>query len=452
MMAVIFVSSLRRSSFGWLIISVEYFNVLGLGVFPLLLSVNAIDMPQSAIDYESRNGELTVATFVHIFLFGLGALFGYFGARPFARKASLRIMSFAANNKLDNYSWFYIVSGLSILFSGLYFGAVGFEIAIVTASSARGNDFSGLVGFEQYQFLKTLAMIGLFSMVFVPYIILDRRRIKSTFLIVALFTFPIYILTVARGVFVDTFVLFAVFYICFGRSRCGSIILLVVISSLMIFVFLFGKIFVGVLSVYLFGGGGFELAAKDESASAMFFGHFGHLIYSIDAGIRNFFAHGPVLSPDILLSPLGFLPSFVFSAFGMDALSYQIVSDNVRLSCINADYFSAESPCSFPPYYTGTSAYLFPVVGGLLFGVVKFWIYSVIEISWMRLMNRPQLLWFPVFLFFIATRLMLFIPNTISFAFFMMISLLLTLNVKKIFVSRKQSACRQDEAVEKSAS
>lgn len=431
MMALIFVSSVRRSSFGWLILFIEYFYVLGLGVFPLLLSVGVIDAPQLAVDYESQNGELAVATFVHIFLYGLGALFGYFGARPLARKVSLRVASFAADSKINNYAWFYIVSGLSILFSGLYFNIMGLENAVVNASFARGGDFSRIGGFEQYQFLKTLAMIGVFSMVFVPYIIIDGKHIKSTFLIIALVAFLFYLLNVSRTVFFDTLVLFTILYLIFGRFNFGSIIYSIVIFLFIIFVFWFGKGFVYALSVYLFGGGDLDLIVQNESASAIFFGQFGFLVYSIDAGIRNFFSHGPLLSQDVLLSPLGFLPSFAYSAVGLDFLSYQLVDQSECLSCINTQYFSYDD-CTIPPHFMGVSAYLLPVVGGFFFGFVRFFIYSVIEISWMRLRDYPKLLWVPLFLLFIAHRLMLFIPGTISFAFFVLVALLFILKLRKV--------------------
>src|SRR5262249_35012806 len=155
--------SIKRSTFGWLIIFIEYFYILGLGVFPLLLSLGVMDAPEYSRNYEWRHGEVTAIAFFHVALYALGALFGYFGAGPVARSASQRVVSFAGNNNIDNYVWFYCISGLSLLFSGIYFYLVGADIAIANATLARGGDFSGLVGFEQYQFIKTLAMIGLFS-------------------------------------------------------------------------------------------------------------------------------------------------------------------------------------------------------------------------------------------------------------------------------------------------
>jgi ABC-type polysaccharide transport system permease subunit len=54
--------------------------------------------------------------------------------------------------------------------------------------------------------------------------------------------------------------------------------------------------------------------------------------------------------------------------------------------------------------------------------------------SWIRLKEFPQLLWYPLFLLLIANRLMLFIPNTISFAVFVSVILFVSIGVKKILV------------------
>src|SRR6266852_4200867 len=198
MMGLIFVSSVRRSSFGWLIISVEYFYVLGLGLFPLLLSLGIIENPELLADYELKNGELRIATFVHIFLYGLGALHGYFFARQVAKKVSQRVVRIALANNINNYGWFYFLSGLTIVFSVLHFSFVGLDTALLNVAFARSGDFSGLVGFEQYQFLKNLAMLGLYSIVFVPYIIIDGKHILSAFVIVAVVATFIYLQTAAR--------------------------------------------------------------------------------------------------------------------------------------------------------------------------------------------------------------------------------------------------------------
>jgi hypothetical protein len=440
--AIVFLSSVRRSSFGWLIIFFEYFYVLGLGVYPLALALGAIDVPSVYADFESRNGQVLPETYAHISFYASGALVGYFGSRLLRRRASNWIISFAGSNRINSYTWFYAVSGLSILFSGLYFGVVGFKNSLVNASFARSGDFTGLAGFEQYQFLKTLAMIGPFSMVFAPYIVIEGKRLKSSFCIIAIFAVSIYALTVARVVFFDTFVFFSMLLIVLGRSKVVGIILATTVSLFMILVLLFGKVFVGVLSAYLFADADFVFAAKSESISGYFFAHFAHLVYSIDAGIRNFQSNGPVIADDVLLSPLGFVPSFLYSAVGLDSLSYHLVDQSRWSSCINTTYFFTGGECSIPPYFTGVSAYVLPLVGGLLFGSLRFLVYGIIEGAWIKMRKNPELLWFPVVLLFVANQLMLFIPVTIAFAVFISMVLFASLFVRRLLIRALQRARR----------
>ncbi|PIQ23383.1 hypothetical protein COW64_24440 [bacterium (Candidatus Blackallbacteria) CG18_big_fil_WC_8_21_14_2_50_49_26] len=436
MMILIFISSVRRSPFGWLIISVEYFYILGLGVYPLLASLGVVSIPETLSGYESINGKLELATFVHIFLYGVGALIGYFFARRFAKKVSKKVVLAAIANKLNNYTLFYLVSGFSIFISVLYFSFVGLETALLNANASRGGNFLGFVGLEQFLFLKTLARVGVFSMVFIPFIIVDGRRVFSTFLIVTTVAISLYIETVSRGTILEMIGVFLILYLSLKRG-VGSILLAGIISAFLIFIFIYGKTFVAGLSAYLFLGMDFELVRHGANGddSAYFFSQFGHLAYSIDAGVRNFFTYGPILPEDILLSPIGVVPSSLFSSVGLDFLSYQLVSPTDRLSCINTAYFTDSSECSFPPYFTGYSAYFLPFVGAFLFGFARFWFYSVIENCWLEFKVNPEFLWFPVFLFIVANELMLVISNTISFAVFVSLVLWFLLKMKKVLLS-----------------
>lgn len=140
----IIVSAMKRSSFGWLVLTTEYYYLFGLGVFPIILGFGLTDGPALFSDYISNYGGFSVGTFFHISFYGVGALFGYYLARPITNRVSRRIIYFAAKNRINNYKWFYLVSGVSIIFSFLYFYFVGKEAALVNASLVRGGDLSGL--------------------------------------------------------------------------------------------------------------------------------------------------------------------------------------------------------------------------------------------------------------------------------------------------------------------
>jgi hypothetical protein len=419
LMAVICISALRRSSFGYLIIFYEYFYILGLGVFPLLASLALVEVAAPFREYESATGGLAFTTFAHVILYGVGSLLGYFGARDLARKFSSMVIAAGKYCKLSNLNWFYFSSVASIFFNVLYFCLVGVDVALLNAAPVRSGDFSGLDGFQQYSFIKTLAMIGLFSVVSMPFIIIRNIRLLSTFLITLLMAGLLYVQSVARVVFLDTVLMYALFYFMLkkGSHRSRSVIALVTFMFLL-FILIYGKEFVGVLSAFLFQNGDFVLVQKYDDFPSYFFSQFGHLIYSVDAGVSSFFDRGPILPRDILLAPFGFFPSSFFSSLGLDVLSYQLVDESGKLSCINAAYFPLADKCSVPPYITGFSAYTLPMIGGLIFGFLRFFAYSVLEISWIELQKSPQFLWIIIAILLLINKLALFIPNTISLAIF----------------------------------
>ena len=104
---------------------------------------------------------------------------------------------------------------------------------------------------------------------------------------------------------------------------------------------------------------------------------------------------------------------------------------NATLACINTDYFQPFGECSVPAYLFGFSVYVLSFVGALVFGFVRFWLYSVIEHSWLKLRTRPELLWLPYTLFLVEFRLMLVIPGTIAFAVFVSLLVLSLLTFKR---------------------
>lgn len=186
---------------------------------------------------------------------------------------------------------------------------------------------------------------------------------------------------------------------------------------------IYRKEFIGMFSAYLFSDDDFVLAVKFDDFLSYLFSQFGNLIYSVDAGVKSFSEGGPRLPKDILVSAIGFFPSSLYSFFGLESLSYQLADEGQRLSCINTMYFPAADKCSVPPYMAGYSAYMFPVIGGFIFGFLRFFICSILEYSWIKLLRNPELLWIVVAALLVVSRFMLFIPNTISFAIFSILTL-----------------------------
>lgn len=440
LLIMIVVTAIKRSPVGWLMIVYEYFFFLGVCIYPILLYFDVIEVPELFAMYVLSNGSPSVATFTHLLLYGIGSWCGYYLiSNRLVNKCADNIIAFAVNNPINNYLAFYSVVGFSLLISAFFFNAVGFSTAISAASDARSGDFSGFLGFEQYMFLKVLASVGMFAIVFIPYIIMDQRHTKLAFMGIFLIGISIYIETVARAAIQDSIgVLFLLYCVLNKKKGVSFFIFSGLVLALASFVFIYGKSFVVSLSLYLFENKEFELIDQGSESNEIgyFFEHFAHLVYSADAGLKHFATHGSIIPNDILLSPIGFLPSAVFSAFGLDFLSYQLITDKEQIfSCINSTYFPSANVCTTPPYYVGASAYLLPFAGAFLFGYVRFWIYAVIETCWMQLKDHAEFIWFPYFILLIAQTFMLFVPSTNAFAVFLLIMLWTLLKIRKIFVS-----------------
>jgi hypothetical protein len=451
-MTLIMSVAVKRSPFGWLIVSVEYFYVLGLGIFPLLVGLDLIGLPDQLAGYESRNGDVQFGTFLHVGLYAIGGACGYFLARRPATKLASKIVSVAIANRIDNYMGFYFVAAISFAATAFYLALVGVDTALLTASATRGGDFSEMAGLEQYQFLKRLATIGVFAVVFVPFIILDGRRINSSFALLMLIAAAVYLQTVARVTLFDTAGVFVILYLALRRRWSWRFLLVVgAIAALLVFTFIYGKTFVAALASYLFQDSRFELVRfgmKDDDLEFFFF-HFGHLLYSVDAGLREFAVEGSTIPKDIALAPLGVIPSSAFSAIGLGSLSYQLVPEADRLACINTSYFSAFGECSVPTYLPGFSAYVAPYLGGLAFGFVRFWVYAVIEQSWLDRRMRAEHLWFPYLLFLLALNVLLAIPSSIAFTVFVALFLIFVLAVAKLVLRRTPSSYQNFKQIDR---
>lgn len=282
--------------------------------------LDIVDLSPIFIDYELTSGDFSYATYMHVTLYAIGSFFGYFCLRPSAIRLGDKLIAAARFCRLPNYKWFYFSSSLSIFLSLLYLYLVGVDIALLNAGPARGGDFFGLIGFEQYSFMKTIAMIGLFSVTSLPFIILTNKRLTSSAFIVLILEVSLYMLSVARVIFIETIFLFALLYYSLGRRNGKSTVILFLSLILLLFVAMFGKEFIGMFTAYLFSGDDFVLAVKFDDFFSYLFSQFSHLIYSVDAGVKSFSESGPTLPKDILVSAIGVFPSSLYSFFGLESL------------------------------------------------------------------------------------------------------------------------------------
>ena len=433
----ILVISLKRSCFGIFLLSSEYFFILGLGVFPILLSLNLISNSSLFLSYQKLNGDISIATHFHLIFYSIGMFCGYFLLNKSKKSYKKLLIKIAVNSNIDNNLWFFCIAIFSISTSILYFNIIGFENAIVNANFVRGGDLSGLDGNVEFLFLKRLTMIAIFIVSFLPYIFIKKKWIAISFLIVFLLSVLIYMQTVARTTFVELLLLYILLFFYFASRREKIILSFFILICIPFFItiLLYGKQLLPLISGYYFSGNKLELIDNiDDEQWYSFLYQFGHLYYSIDAGIKDFFTNGPLLGLDVILSPFGIFPSSIYHITNLEFLDYHSVANSDRFSCINTSYFAKNQECSVPPFFTGASSYIFPLFGGFFFVWFKFYIFSILEKTWMSIKDFPEYIWLPAFIFLLFIKISSFIPNSIAFAFFILYIFSFFLLLKKITI------------------
>lgn len=421
---VVFFSIYKQSKFWVLFISIEYFYFLGLGVFPIALSIGYADFPKELAEYGGLNS-FNVLTFFHVIFYSIGALTGFFLVPRLKFKFSRKLERFSVRLNIDSGKTVVLFLALAYTATIIYIYLVGADRVFLGAALARGGDLVEFSGFEQYLFLTRFVYFGVYAVAFLPYIM---HKTKYPFLYLGAF-FILgsigYFMLAARYMLFQCVLVPMLFYLAYSkRVGPGSIFALVFIAFLGVLGVFYGKELPTVLANYLFNNGNFEFSYSGEDVN--FFHSFSQFFYSIDVGIGNFFQEGPHVSKDIFLGPLGVLPSSTLSNIGLSDFSYILLDPKEKFACVNTKLITGSySSCFMPPYYIGVSAYVVPLVGGLLFGFVRFFFYSVFSDCWKQMVGREQYLSIIVIVAISIEQLMLFIPN--SAAFVSLVSVVLSL-------------------------
>jgi len=143
--------------------------------------------------------------------------------------------------------------------------------------------------------------------------------------------------------------------------------------------------------------------------------------FSISAGIKYFFDSGPLIPTDVLVAPLGVVPVRVMEWLGLGYLNYGMV--DAKLACTNTAMFRATflDECTIPPLYSGYSAYLAPVAGGLVLSFWRNWYFGRFESLWMKFRKQGfERLWFPYLGVHLVALFFSFIPPNIAIATFVL--------------------------------
>ncbi len=425
----------QRSRFSFVLIYSELFYIIGIGVGAIALSLDEGVQGDIYQSFLLANGPLDNLTFVHIIVYTVGMVFGMAAYKPKylfgVHGISLRLDFRRYFSGLSVYWWLLI---LGVGFLAIYVAVVGPLVAFTTAGKARSNQVEELVDSAEFLFLKNLAKVGVFSIIFIP-LVLEKKNKTKEFFALLFYGVALYVLNGARASLIDTIFLGFMIYIARRGVSFRMYGYIILFSLLAIYIIFYGKgLGDEVFSAYFEG-----TSAEHNSGGATlssFLGQFVTLIFSVDAGIKSFYENGPIFSKALMLSPFGVMPGWLYSAVGFDWLNWQSVAPNENIVCLNTAAFPLALPCTAPPYYTGVAAYVGPVWMGFLFGFFRFYIFSAISYSWHMLRDRPDLLWRPLLAFSFFSRFTLLIPNVIGFLVFWGVILIGVVWARKIIYRR----------------
>jgi hypothetical protein len=313
--------------------------------------------------------------------------------------------------------WRFLVLFGLLVFS-IFLLLVGPDVALINAASAKGGDFEGFGDSRKFLFLKTFASLSIYAACFIPYILVKQRDWLFFFLYVIL-TMIAYLNSISRTLILYQLILpmLVVMYVI-GFKKKKVILSTGVVISIAFIVFFFGKPFV---SVFLSTGEFVELAAYQgaEGLWNAILRNYESLWFSVDAGWRWFFKYGFTLPTDVLMAPIGFIPSWVLENFGAGWLYYG--NAETKMTCINTIQFGLDE-CTVPPLITGMSAYMAPIAGAIAAGFVRFFVYGRLDRMWLFYKNADySMTWIPYFLFMLFIGLTSFIPTSIALASFTVI-------------------------------
>lgn len=419
---VIFASLAKRSRFWILFLSVEYFYILGLGVFPIAAAFGYAKIPIHMTNYSDINS-FSPLTFFHIIFYTIGSLVGYFGFSKNRLLLANWLIQLAKTINLNSrlyYNIFLLISYVSAL---MFIFFLGFERVFYGASLNRSGVTDEFAGFESYLFLTRFLYYGVFAVSFMPFLLKDSSRpLLSMIPLVVLGMLGYFILSARYFAFQCILVPFLM-YISYKKNfNLLSVISIIFLTIFSLFFVLYGKELPGVVASYVFLGGDFEFSASGSEVN--FLDAFSHLVFSIDAGVVNFLDQGILISRDIFLSILGVVPSRIFVDLGLPNLSYQLLEFGERFACVNTYVITGDyQTCFLPPYFTGASAYFFPLAGAIFFGCIRFFAYAVLSTAWRMLDGHEKYLGFIILVAISLEQVMLFIPNSSSFVVFFWISL-----------------------------
>lgn len=423
----IFVHAKNNHGFLIIFLSIEYFYFLGLVVYPILLGIGLVGLPPIF------NGGQSIESLhwlvpLHLAVYAAGSYIGFFTKgrlkRAFIKRLTTSRSVFATVPII--YLNIFVISALLSAF--MYFYLIGFERVLTSAALHRSKQ-DVYEDVQQVLFLSRFLYFGVFAVCFLPYIFSNKIHSGIYLLCIAAIGVSGYLISAGRFYIAQCIVLPILLYILSRPNETGVMkfvrgklkpLVYVFVAILAFIVVAWGKEAAYVLPIYLVGQGDFEFKYSSADAT-MFLNNFSGFVVSIHAGIDNFINH--TNAPfDYFLAPFGLIPSQALESLGLPWLSYRLLPVSDQLACVNTYLISGQyGSCTIPPYNIGASAYIFPLLGGALFAFTRFYIYSVVYRSWVILGDKSRRLPFVLFAMYVFDQLGLAIPETASFAIFVIL-------------------------------
>lgn len=409
-------------------ISIEYFYFFGLAVFPILLAFDVVSIPNSFSRYSSLD-DISILTPLHLLIYSLGMVLGV-TSKHIIKLSANRLIIFSKTMYVKPELLFYVLVCMAIGSFLFFIFSFGFNDFISTSSLRRSGSLENS-SISGVAFLTRFMILGLFVVAIYPYFVINNKKIINVTVFIYIVGVCAYLSTVSRYALFQTFVLTAMIYFVYNKKYIIAKLYFILILLVGVIVLFFGKSIVFYVNM-LTSGQDIELITETGGFDK-FILNFSHLYFSIDAGIYSFFNSGPVFPKDVLLSPLAVVPSSFFEFIGLESLSYQFVDRGLRSSCMNSSNLGVNGGCFIPPYFTGVSAYLFPLVGAFFFGFVRFAIFASVADAYTQLQEGgSRYIHILLIAFMSLEQIMLFIPSTISLVFFLWLIIILFVWFKRL--------------------
>jgi hypothetical protein len=446
--ASVLIIALSRSAFGVPLFFTELFVVAGLSLYPLFFLLGMVSPGLEGQLFLARNETPGIWVALHVFLWSIGGFLGYLAGSNLGVVGISRLSRIADKARVDQIRVFRVLVVSGLIIYCLFFYLVGWKTALANAAAGRAGIFEGFGEGASWLFLKTLAGVALLgATVYLPFVLSKKGNFSSLlsyFLLVAI----TYLNSISRTLLLAQVIVPIAIYLYIqpnrGRYLLQKFVIVCLLSAFATVVLLYGKGFGSLLGAFVSGADlpSLQSYQADEGIFQAFMKNVEHIWFTIGAGIDYFFQTDGALFPQaaVLAAFFGFFPSRILEFLGLGFL-YHANAETIA-ACVNTAQFGGDT-CTIPINWFGLSAYTLPIVGGLIFGFFRMYLYGGLEYAWRRSAGRSlRNAWFPYLGFTIVFGYLSMIPTVCAMMSMILVSVLLLVLCRSFIRSIVGSARR----------